>query len=338
MSKHTEKLNLYEIEKTHDTFSTFDIDTVLNDNWERIDENVVNKNGTVSFVAEQIGVDPTNDQGLATKHYVDNKVYSSSLTPNAINSGLVDTSGNADVLSYSGNDVTLAASTTYTDYLRGNYTTSSALTVTIPTTASTTFNLFIENGALVAHTNTIYRQKETPTASSGAVWVDLSVEPIVQKKYNGSSWETYSGVYCGQAITGSNGSVSSIIQPEFNQNGIDVNFYTMGYRIPDYTKGISKPTNTWIIAEKDCLIVGILAGGANGRQTCISLKDCNGNYIPSHPDTVGGIAMTHDFITNNATLVSVSAIVPKGYSYIMGLTNGWYSDVTFYEYPLRGVE
>lgn len=71
MSKHTEKLNLYEIEKEHDTFSTFDIDTILNDNWERIDEKVINKNGTVPFIAEQIGVDPTSSQGLATKHYVD---------------------------------------------------------------------------------------------------------------------------------------------------------------------------------------------------------------------------------------------------------------------------
>lgn len=71
MSKHTEKLNLYEIEKEHDTFSTFDIDTILNDNWERIDENVINKHGTVPFIAEQIGVDPISEQGLATKHYVD---------------------------------------------------------------------------------------------------------------------------------------------------------------------------------------------------------------------------------------------------------------------------
>lgn len=49
------------------------IDTVLNENWQKIDENVINKNGTVAFIAEQIGVDPTNEQGLATKNYVDNK-------------------------------------------------------------------------------------------------------------------------------------------------------------------------------------------------------------------------------------------------------------------------
>lgn len=71
MADYTEKLNLYEIDKVNDVFSTFDIDTVLNENWQKIDENVVNKNGTVEFVAEQLGVDPVSEQGLATKKYVD---------------------------------------------------------------------------------------------------------------------------------------------------------------------------------------------------------------------------------------------------------------------------
>lgn len=71
MANHTENLNLYEIDKVNDTFNTFDIDTVLNENWQKIDEKTVNKNGTVPFVAEQIGVDPLSEQGIATKHYVD---------------------------------------------------------------------------------------------------------------------------------------------------------------------------------------------------------------------------------------------------------------------------
>lgn len=338
MSKHTEKLNLYEIEKEHDTFSTFDIETVLNDNWERIDENVINRNGTVPFIAEQIGVDPTSAQGLTTKNYVDSKIHSSEFTPNAINSGAVDSSGNANVLSYSSNVVTLASATTYTDYLRQAQITSSALNVTIPSTASTTFNLFIEDGALVAYANTIYQQKVIPAVSSNAIWVDTAVEPVVQKKYNGSTWEAYLGVYCGQAVTNSSGNILSIVQPEFNQNGIDINMYTMGYRIPDYAKGVSKSTNTWILAEKDCLVIGILAGGTIGRQTCISLQDENGNFIPSNSGTTGGVSMMQDLITHNAMLISVSAIVPKGYRYNMGLVNGWYSNATLYEYPLRGFD
>lgn len=57
----TQNLNLGEI----------NIDLTLNENWQKIDEKVINKNGTVPFIAEQIGVDPVSEQGLATKHYVD---------------------------------------------------------------------------------------------------------------------------------------------------------------------------------------------------------------------------------------------------------------------------
>lgn len=71
MADYTENLSLYEIDKANDVFNTFDIDTVLNENWEKIDQNVVNKDGTVPFIAEQQGVDPTSIQGLTTKHYVD---------------------------------------------------------------------------------------------------------------------------------------------------------------------------------------------------------------------------------------------------------------------------
>lgn len=61
MSNPTQNLGLDEIY----------VDASINGNLQKIDANVVNKNGTVPFVAEQIGVDPINEQGLATKHYVD---------------------------------------------------------------------------------------------------------------------------------------------------------------------------------------------------------------------------------------------------------------------------
>lgn len=47
------------------------VDLILNENWQKIDEKAINKNGTVPFIAEQIGIDPISEQGLATKHYVD---------------------------------------------------------------------------------------------------------------------------------------------------------------------------------------------------------------------------------------------------------------------------
>lgn len=74
MSSHTTNLNLYEIDKSNDTFSTFDIDTVLNENWQKIDKNVINKDGTVPFKAEQQGVDPVSPTGLTTMQFVLNLI------------------------------------------------------------------------------------------------------------------------------------------------------------------------------------------------------------------------------------------------------------------------
>lgn len=146
------------------------------------------------------------------------------LTPNAVNGGALS-SGNPNILSYSGNVVTLATNTTYTDYLRISSTTNSALTVTIPTSpVSATWNLYIENGALVAYNNATYVQRTQPSGSTNAVWFDTSKEPVVQYKWdNTSAFATYTGVFCGQAITNGSGAVSGIVQPKFNENGYVAN-------------------------------------------------------------------------------------------------------------------
>lgn len=72
MSRTTTKLALYEIDTTTDGNNTFNIDTALNNNWDKIDANCINKSGTVDFVAEQRGIDPTSPTGLTTKQFVEN--------------------------------------------------------------------------------------------------------------------------------------------------------------------------------------------------------------------------------------------------------------------------
>lgn len=257
MANHTTNLNLYEIDKANDVFNTFDIDTVLNDNWEIIDENLVNKDGTVAFEAEQIGVDPTNEQGLATKHYVDNKVSGIGIR-NVITSGAVNSSGNPDILSYSGNTVSFNVSSTYplklTTYEGESleFTSISSLNI-LSTPVSSTFNIFIkEDGTAETFNNTITVTKVLPSSpSTNDVCFLTSVKPLVQYKYNGTSWVEYTGVYCGKAVTNASGVVSSIAQPEFNQNKFDVNYQTQGYRFPDISRGVTKANSTVHQAECD---------------------------------------------------------------------------------------
>lgn len=480
------------------------VDLTLNENWQKIDENVINKNGTVAFVSEQLGVDPTNPQGLATKNYVDSKGSAGSLTPNAINSGVTN-SGYPSVLSFTGNLVALAAETTYTDYLKSSNTASLALNVTIPVSpVSAVWNTFIESESLVAYNNLIYKQKNEPTQlsnplnasntgcnisngiatggsgcyislsstvpvstatswefktkythvarsaiqviitgtqdktspclfitssgilgvcltsnatswdiangvatsltmvdgytyyikfgfdttngyyvkyntdggsnytvcytnssttkcvcttypyflnsahseySSGTIdltqtslfvdgvcwwqayrdiqvndiWVDTSAEPVIQNKYNGSNWETYSGVYCGQAVTNSSGVISNVIQPEFNQNGYDVNFQTQGYRFPDLGNGIKKTVAINYVAECDGYINAYgVSSGANQWVTIL----------------INGISWQSPHSASGSNILSAWALVAKGetYSISIGIPS---ATVTFY--PAKGV-
>lgn len=84
MSNPTQNLGLDEIY----------VDASVNGNLQKIDANVVNKNGTVPFVAEQIGVDPVNPQGLVTKHYLEDLISKISF-PTADTSNMPTMANNA---------------------------------------------------------------------------------------------------------------------------------------------------------------------------------------------------------------------------------------------------
>lgn len=66
---------------------------------------LIKKDGSVNFTSEQKGVNPTTAAGLTTKQFVEDLMIANKpnlLTPFAINSGNVDAAGNADLLCYSG--------------------------------------------------------------------------------------------------------------------------------------------------------------------------------------------------------------------------------------------
>lgn len=74
MSSTTEKLGLFKYNTSTDGNETFNIDTSLNDNFDKIDANCINKNGTVDFIAEQKGVEATSPTGLTPLQQVQNLI------------------------------------------------------------------------------------------------------------------------------------------------------------------------------------------------------------------------------------------------------------------------
>lgn len=70
--------------------------------------------------------------------------------------------------------------------------------------------------------NTIYRQAISPVANSGDVWINMTLEPFVVLKYNGSAWENYDKIPLGKIVV-SNGVISSYETFPYNQNGYNAN-------------------------------------------------------------------------------------------------------------------
>lgn len=211
-----------------------------------IEEDFVKQDGSTPFTAEQQGVNPTTNAGLTTKQFVAGLFTSivgtlTDLTttakgnvvaainelktglaninyniPSCINSGNVS-SGEPNVLSYSGQVITLAAGTVLTLSSRAKVTLSEALTFTNTITADGTYHLYLINGALVSVAGR-YAQKSQPTlGSTSFVWRNTSVRPALDKYYNGTTLADADTAYCGAYTVASN-TVSSVIQPQFNLN------------------------------------------------------------------------------------------------------------------------
>lgn len=222
MSKHTEKLNLYEIEKTIDTFSTFDIDTALNDNWEKIDQNVINKNGTVPFVCRQKGVDPVEDDDLATKRFVDcsiSEIGQFYCIPYSVNSGAVDTNGCANFISKIDNTtIKILASTPIilthpsgkqekilADYTIGSITSDGTYIVVKEYGSNPVLTIHSMTESLVA--------PSSPT--DGDYWLNISVRPYQPFKRVSGAWVATQFVKLGE-FTRTSGTIVTPVSYAFN--------------------------------------------------------------------------------------------------------------------------
>lgn len=116
-------------------------------------------------------------------------------------------------------------------------------------------NIFVkEDETLEYFTNTIYKQKAQPSSPvTDDVWLNTSVMPLTAKKYNGTSWDNYSGIPIGVA-TLSGGEIASIESFPYNQNGYDVNIYTTSEKKYDYANPISKSAGVLYTAETNGLV------------------------------------------------------------------------------------
>ncbi|MEI8129724.1 MAG: hypothetical protein WCG95_08945 [bacterium] len=104
--------------------------------------------------------------------------------------------------------------------------------------AGTMDNLQVTLGASGCTTkNNFVVGRKYSNPSQNDIFYDVSGEASLLK-YDGTAWQAYEGIYIGSLTTNANGYIDTVFQPEFNQNGYEVNAYTQGYRVPDYDKVI----------------------------------------------------------------------------------------------------
>ena len=96
----------------------------------------------------------------------------------------------------------------------------------ISTLADGTYHKFVgSDGSSELLKNTIYRQALSPEATANDVFVNLSIEPVMVLKFNGTTWENYDKIPLGEIVV-ANGVVSSFKTFPYNQNGYNVNMRT----------------------------------------------------------------------------------------------------------------
>ena len=89
-----------------------------------------------------------------------------------------------------------------------------------------TYHKFVgSDGSSELLKNTIYRQALSPEATANDVFVNLSIEPVMVLKFNGTTWENYDKIPLGEIVV-ANGVVSSFKTFPYNQNGYNVNMRT----------------------------------------------------------------------------------------------------------------
>jgi len=244
-------------------------------------------------------------------------------TPFCINSGNVDTNGNGDLLSATGNILSFKVGGSYPSIIG---TTADGVTFTFATLgtldfgsdADGTYNVFIDNlGNLTKYKNTIYRQKKYPTAPvTNDIFLNTSIEVLQSYKYGGSTYTLTAETPVGQVIKTS-GVISSVTTFAYNYNGYNINRYSFGLLGADLTAGVTKAYSGFT-AESD------------GWIYCEGYSDSG--YVRAY---VNGVYTTIADSTGAKVYVSSWIYVTKGDICSMGNTPG--SAITsFIFYPIKG--
>lgn len=159
------------------------------------------------------------------------------------------TDGIADLFDFSELTITLKVGGIYPnlvclDYEGNQYTFDSFADLSMVGKFDGTYNIFVDSeGTLYVKKNTIYVQKTVPQMLEDDIWLDISGEPIVCKKYINQEYVEFYDVPLGSVCI-ENGAISNIETFSYNQNGYTLNVNTIGNFYYDYSSPVELAINT----------------------------------------------------------------------------------------------
>ncbi len=159
------------------------------------------------------------------------------------------TDGIADLFDFSGLVITLKVGGIYpnlvcSDYEGNQYVFDSFDDLSMVGKSDGTYNIFVDSeGTLYVKKNTIYVQKSIPQMLEDDIWLDMSVEPIVCKKYINQEYVEFFDVPLGSVCI-EDGAISKIETFSYNQNGYTLNANTIGNFYYDYSSPVDLAVNT----------------------------------------------------------------------------------------------
>lgn len=169
------------------------------------------------------------------------------------------TNGNGDLFSQSGLTITTKTGTGYESLIAANYlgtkiVVNSSLSLTMQGKPDGTYHIFLKHdGTIYSQKNSIFVQKARPSMYSGDIWLNTSKTPLTCVQYDGSTDKEFLDVPLGK-VEIENSAITSLKTLPFNQNGYDVNIYSIPKYKYDYANPISKASGTSYTAESDGLL------------------------------------------------------------------------------------
>lgn len=217
--------------------------------------------------------------------------------PFSMNSGNVDSNGNADLLGYSGTTLSFKVGSSYPTlvmtYADKSQETLSALSDITGLSSNGNYIVLKEKNSSAANvilSTKITQGKIFPASPVDGDYHCLTSTDLKTYKRISGAWVETQYVLIGTVIV-SGGTITTVSTNPYNQNGYNVNAQTQSYRFPNFANCISKTVGTTYQAECDgwLNLTAVIGSDSYYGLTFSLYSDFSSSLVPYYEATTSPI-------------------------------------------------